>query len=225
VMNLLLTGLLALLLSLGIYPLFNANFGLILTSSKKPVLGPEVKAPASETLPVLSDYVVIAEKNLFHPERTIPVEKKEKKPLPKPDFVLYGTLINSDTNKAFMDDLKAPYSTPGRGKRQRILRQGDSLSGFKLKEVLEDRVVMTRAGESIEVRLDDQKGQRGKASDLASTVPVSAQPPLPAKQQPAGTAVQRQTPSQAQSQTQGQPAQTYRPSPEDMRKSFRSVKR
>ena len=87
VMNLLLAGLLALLLSYGIYPLFSANRGLTMISSKKTALPAEEKAPVSEALPVLTDYVVIAEKNLFHPARIIPVEKKEEKPLPKPDFV------------------------------------------------------------------------------------------------------------------------------------------
>lgn len=219
VMNLLLTGLLALLLSYGLYPLFGANRGLSLTSSKKTASDSEVKAPAAETSPVPQDYISIAEKNLFHPDRIIPVEKKEEKPLPKPDFVLYGTLIDNDTKKAFMDDLKVPYSTQGRGKRQRVLKQGDNLSGFKLKEIFQDRVVMTRAEESIEVKLDSQKGQRGKASELAAAAPVSTSTPSSAAAQPAASAVQRQTP------VQPQPAQTYRPSPEDMRKRFRSIKR
>ncbi len=218
IMNMLLACLLALLLSYGLYPLFSRDIGLTLTASKKAAVVDEEKAPASETLPVLSDYVVIAEKNLFHPERIIPVEKKEEKPLPKPDFVLYGTILDEQVKKVFMDDLKVPYSTPGRGKRQRVLKQGDRLSGFTLKQIMTDRVVMVRGEEVMEVRLDDQKGQRGKAADLASAAPVSAQTPSPAKQ-PAETAIQRQATPQTQ------PAQTFRPSPEDMRKRFRSIKR
>jgi len=35
-----------------------------------------------------SDYLIIAEQNLFHPQRIIPPEKQAEQPLQKPDFVL-----------------------------------------------------------------------------------------------------------------------------------------
>ena len=41
----------------------------------------------------VQDYAVISEKNLFHPDRIIPVEKKGEVIIPRPEFVLYGTLI------------------------------------------------------------------------------------------------------------------------------------
>jgi type II secretory pathway component PulC len=103
----------------------------------------EAPAPAPSTNPL--DYTVIAEQNLFHPERKIPPEKKAEAPLPKPEFVLYGTLVTSDLGVAYLEDKKAPpVTTAGRGKRQTALKKGESLSGFILKEIQADRVTLTR---------------------------------------------------------------------------------
>ncbi len=103
----------------------------------------------------LSDYSIISDENLFHPERKIPIEKKEEKPLPKPEFVLYGTLISENLSLAYLEDLKEPYTSPGRGKRQIPLRAGDTLSGFTLKEIYTDKVVMIRGEEKIVLNLTD----------------------------------------------------------------------
>ena len=96
--------------------------------------GPE-KEQAAELVvnPPMQDYAVISEKNLFHPDRIIPVEKKEVT-IPRPEFVLYGTLIVDDVRIAYLDDKKAPRTTPGRGKRQVGLKVGETLSGYILKK-------------------------------------------------------------------------------------------
>lgn len=99
---------------------------------------------ASEThVPTIAEYTMIAEQNLFHPSRTI-VTAKDVRPETRPEFVLYGTLITDDTSLAYLEDLKAPYSTQGIGKRQRTLCLGNTLSGYTLREVYPDRVVMNR---------------------------------------------------------------------------------
>lgn len=110
------------------------------------------------------DYAMIAEQNLFHPERRIPISK-EAQTTPKPDFVLYGTLISGPLKLAFMDDLRSPQSTPGRGKRQHTVSMGKSLSGYILSEVFTDRVVMIKGDERIEVAVKDpSKPKRTKKS-------------------------------------------------------------
>ncbi|MEW6571245.1 MAG: hypothetical protein AB1390_08760 [Nitrospirota bacterium] len=102
-----------------------------------------------------TDYSAISENNLFHPERKIPVEKKEEQPLPKPEFVLYGTLITDYLSLAYIEDLKMPLTTPGRGKRQTVLRKGDIMSGFTLAEIDTDKVVMVRGEEKMMLYLHD----------------------------------------------------------------------
>jgi hypothetical protein len=125
-------------------------------------------------LPSPADYGIISEENLFHPERKIPPEKKEEAALlPKPDLVLYGTLIAGDMSLAYVEDLKDPRTTAGRGKRQIALKKGDMLSGFVLKEIDPDRIVMVRADEKLTISVHDsqrhnvktaQKGEPARAS-------------------------------------------------------------
>jgi len=120
----------------------------------------EQDALLQQKMPSLSDYMIISEENPFHPERKIPVEKKVEQPLPKPEFVLYGTLIADDLKMAYLEDLKAPRSTSGRGKRQVALKQGDSLSGFTLKEIGAGKVVMARGADTIIVPIIDPSHAR-----------------------------------------------------------------
>lgn len=115
------------------------------------------------------DYAVVAEKNLFHPERKVPVEKKDKQLLARPEIILYGTLIAGDKKIAYLEDKKAPYSTPGRGKRQVTVDEGSMISGFKLSEVHEDRIVLTRGDDKILVRLNDQKVRAQGQSQMGAT--------------------------------------------------------
>jgi hypothetical protein len=127
----------------------------------KPAVIPAGKIAAEMKTPAVSDYLNISENNIFHPERTIPPEKKvgsaELQPLPQPDVILYGTLITDDTRIAYLEDLKSPHDTRGRGRRQLTMRKGDTLSGFTLKEIDADRIVMARGQEQIIVRIHEKK--------------------------------------------------------------------
>lgn len=141
-------------------------------------------------LPSVFEYALIGENNLFHPERKIPVEKKEEPPLPKPDFVLYGTLITNDISLAYLEDLKALRSTPGRGRRQTALRKGETLAGFTLKEIEHEKIVMVRGEETMTVPIDDPSHPKQRVAAALTAAPASLQ--KPAQQTPA--AVSRQQP-------------------------------
>jgi hypothetical protein len=167
-------------------PVKNGTYVLPL-SKKKPAEKIPAEAPKSQNLSPM-DYVAIADDNLFHPERRMPPEKKDEAALPKPEFVLYGTLITSQTSMAYMEDKKAPVTTPGRGKRQTVLKKGESLSGFTLKEVLNDKVVMTRGQETLTVLLHDPQAQKiREAAGGAGSQPQSPKGPVPSP--PAGRPV------------------------------------
>ncbi len=222
-LNLLLAAMLLLMAGYVFLPLIRAGVTVSVTA---PQAKPAAKQAESQQVPAeqlvsAADYIVISDRNLFHPERIIPIEKKEdEKPLPKPDFVLYGTLIDGETKLAFMDDLKAPYTTPGRGKRQRVIAQGGNLSGYVLSEVHEDRVVMVRGEEKIPVILDDKQNKRKVPAETTAQSPAAAE-----KQQPA-PAAQAQRPIGASSGVPAaqQPVQTYRQNqPQRLRRSLRSI--
>jgi hypothetical protein len=164
-----------------VLPLLNvtSKFNYALPSRKKTLVEKKI-TDTEHQIPSPSDYVIISEENLFHPERRIPPEKKEEPPLPKPEFVLYGTVISDTTGFAYLEDLKAPRNSPGRGQRQIALKKGDTLSGFTLAEIDVDKIVMMRGEEKITVHVRD--AQRPKTR--TATAPVEktapgAPPPVP----------------------------------------------
>jgi hypothetical protein len=117
---------------------------------------------------------VIADDNLFHPERLIPAGKFDDQPLEQPEFVLYGTLITDGVRVAYLEDLKSPRSTEGRGRRQEVVKIGDTLSGFTLKEIHQDKVIMERGQDTMVVDLLDSSSKKARGSKSPSDMP---QPP------------------------------------------------
>ncbi len=105
-------------------------------------------------------FILIADQNIFHPDRKISVNKPQEKILPKPELVLYGTLITDNTLLAYVDDINATLTTPGRGKRLRVLRIGDMAGDFKLKEIHTDMIVLERGSEVLTVDLSESKRKR-----------------------------------------------------------------
>jgi hypothetical protein len=132
----------------------------------------KMAAPA-QNLPA-ADYAVISNQNLFHPERKILPEKQPEKALPKPDVFLYGTLIADDASIALIEDKKTPYSTPGRGKRQTILKKGDHLSGYILSEIEANRIVLVKGEEKVVVMLDDREKRRTGETQAVAAMPTTA---------------------------------------------------
>ena len=157
---------------------------------------PAAKNPAEKTdeqsgepeIPSITQYTSIADENLFHPERRIPPEKKDEPPLPKPEFVLYGTMISDDFSLAYLEDMKAPRNTPGRGKRQVALKKGDSMSGFILKEIETDKITMVRGEERLIVAMNDPQKPKAREVVAAPAAAPAAQP----KTTPAATPAQKQ---------------------------------
>jgi hypothetical protein len=163
----------------AVAPLLHVNLGDIVPLQKKSAEEKETKPSAANT-PSPADYVIIAEENPFHPERKIPPEKKEEKPLPKPEFVVYGTVISNDTSLAYLEDLKAPVNSSGRGKRQIALKTGDVLSGFTLKSVEADKIVMVRGEEKmvIPVRNTSRTKSAVNPSPQKAATPAGTKSPL-----------------------------------------------
>jgi len=180
-LNIILIAVTIILVNYIVLPVFNINVKYMLPPRKKITVNKEEKIIDKPYTLFDSSYTIIAEENLFHPERKIPVEKKEEQPLPKPDVVLYGTLITDDISLAYIEDLKAPFSTPGRGKRQTALRKGDIISCFTLKEVEADKIVMVRGDDKMVVLLNDPRKPKTRETSALST---QAAPDKPAQAPP-----------------------------------------
>ncbi len=202
-LNILNVALLSVVVLFGLYvllPALQKEVTFVPPAAKKQ---DEKAAETDEELPAPSplEFALIADQNLFHPERRIPPEKKDAPPpLPKPEIVLHGTLVTEDMSVAYIDDVKAPYTTPGRGKRLRTMKKGESLSGFVLKEVGEDKILLVRGEEHMVVTLNDpSKPKAREAAPAAAPAPAGirpgavGQPPAPpssGQKPPAATAPQ-----------------------------------
>ena len=161
--------------------------------------------------PPMQDYAVIPEKNLFHPDRIIPVEKKEVT-IPRPEFVLYGTLIVDNVRIAYLNDKKTLRTTPGRGKRQVALKVGETLSGYTLKEVLPDGAVLARGDERMVLKIisPENKTERDVAENGMPAMPggTAPQPGMPTPRGPQASpppAMIPQTPADQGLSTQQNP--------------------
>lgn len=174
-LNLLLIATIILFANYALFLMFVTKMKYTLPSVAKSMFS-ETKPLDEPSPPSSSDYIVVSEDNLFHPERKIPPEKKkeEEVALPKPEFILYGTLITPDSSLAYLEDLKAPRNTPGRGKRQITLKKGDMMSGFTLKDVQPDKIVMVRGEERMSISVHNPN--RKPATEVAA----SGQPTPPA---------------------------------------------
>jgi hypothetical protein len=182
ILNLLLAGTMLLLASHIFMPAFDLNLRYTPSVDRRIMRGmaDNPREKLIKYLP-LSEYLLVAEENLFHPQRRIIVEKVEKKeehPLPKPEIVLYGTLITDTLSLAYLEDLKSPHNTPGRGRRQLALKKGDILSGFSLKEIEEDKIVLEKGEEKMTVSIYESHKSRKQTSTVpaVNATSVSASP-------------------------------------------------
>lgn len=159
VLNILLTSAIALVVCFDILYYFDTDIKTAL-----PAINPAIVEPAEEYAafqsPPMSDFVIVSEQNLFHPERKTPLDKAGE--TARPEIVLYGTLILGDTAIAYIEDKRNPYSTPGRGKRQKAIKKGEAISGFVLKEVGKDIIVLERGEDKITVTLQEKKDRKPK---------------------------------------------------------------
>ncbi|MCX5847554.1 MAG: hypothetical protein NTW12_14575 [Deltaproteobacteria bacterium] len=179
VLNGLLTVAVATVAYFTVIPFLNPDIQMSLPAAKETVeRSGEKPALPQNYSPV--DYAVISEQNLFHPERKIPPEKKDEKAIPRPEVILHGTLIMDDMSIAFIENKKAPYSTPGRGERQIALKKGDNLNGYILREVEANRIVLVKGEDKIVVMLNDgekRKAGAAPAPQATSTLPSGGSQP------------------------------------------------
>lgn len=167
----------------AVIPLFRMGAKFTLPQVKpKPVA--EVAAPAEKTpAPSPVDYAMIGENNLFHPERKIPPLKTDEQALPRPDLVLYGTIIADGATIAYIEDRKSPKTTPGRGNRQTAVKKGDILSGFVVREIEADKIVLLRGDETMVVQLSqEKKGRGGGVPGAPGTSPPGSSVTQPGRQ-------------------------------------------
>lgn len=160
-----------------LFPLMKINTGYSLPQVKPKIVEEPEKVQEKTANIQPSDYTVIGELNLFHPERRIPVDKKAEE-IPKPELILYGTMIQDNVQYAFIEDKKNPKTTPGRGNRQTTVKKGDVISGFVISEVRADRITLTKGDEKLTVLLADANKRK---NGTVTQGPMQTPTPTPAR--------------------------------------------
>ena len=159
-LNLLMTVVVAMLAVFTFLPLYRMGASFSLPVPKGDLSGGRQDQGVNEFNP--SDYAVLVQQNLFHPERKLPSpSKKEETALPRPDITLYGTYITSDVKLAFIEEKSLSLTSPGRGQRQAVLKLGEKVLGFELKRVEPDRIVLMKGKETMTVTLEDKRQRSG----------------------------------------------------------------
>ncbi len=122
------------------------------------------------------------EKNLFHPDRK-PVRRVAlMSSVNNPQIVLYGTFITPGLQMAYLEDAGNPQMTSSGERRQQALKKGDMISGFVLKEIYPEKVLLVRNSERIFIQLSQNKAPRENMEKQPKAPPTTPFPQLPKPQ-------------------------------------------
>ncbi len=162
--------------------------------AKKP--GAKVETPpatgAKKEPTAIESYIFVAEKNIFTPERkefpviAPPPVPEVKKPIVRPQVILYGVTIVGDYESASVTN---PGRQPRKGERELMtLKIGDRVGDYKLAKILPDRITMEAEEDTFEVLLYDPKAPKQRAYVKTETKPTTVTSTLPTPAAPAGAA-------------------------------------
>jgi hypothetical protein len=131
----------------------------------------------------VESYVLIAEKNIFAPERKDfriirPLGAElAKKPLVRPKIILYGVTFSGDYQSASIVNQGRPLQ---KGEREMTtLKIGDRIGEYQLAKILPDRIMMETPEDTFEVLLYDPKMPKKRVHIKTETKPTTITSPLP----------------------------------------------
>jgi hypothetical protein len=118
---------------------------------------PAVKQVQKETAPVKSEdmapdashFQIISNMDLFRPARSPYKADAKQQEAPKIPPRLFGTVILGNEKTAILEDPNT--------KMTRTYRINDSIGGYVISDILEDKIVLSWNGEKSEVRLREEK--------------------------------------------------------------------
>jgi hypothetical protein len=123
----------------------------VLEAKKQTKTEKKITAPVKKTILNESFYREIYEKDLFRPSRS-PVAQDAQTPQtisPKEKPVLFGTTIMGDKKFAILEDPQT--------KSSKLYYINDSIAGFKVIDIVENKVILQKGANMIEIKLRDKK--------------------------------------------------------------------
>ena len=136
---------------------------------ENPSTGASTKEPMSA-----QSYNLIAEKNIFSPERKDfplpPAPAESQKPIVRPSVILYGVAIGENRQYAVVVN---PGRALRKGERETLhLTVGEKIGEYKLARILPDRITMEGNGDTFEVLLYDSKNPKRSIESRPKTQPT-----------------------------------------------------
>lgn len=160
-------GIVSVALAAGIVRTFIVRRALPAPAAPRAAAAPSPAAASVSADPGLEGYTVIAARNLFNPGRseTAKVAASAGKP------ILHGVVVNGAKSRAFLEEPPA--------KRVSGYSVGDTISGGRIQQITDDRVVIARPEGLLEVLLQDPSKPRTTPVSAApgQKAPPAAQPP------------------------------------------------
>jgi len=151
------------------------------------------QAGGNETAPNAARFQVISDMDLFRPSRTPYKEDVKQQEVSRTPPRLFGTIIRGNEKTAILEDPNT--------KLTRMYHPNESIAGYVISDIFEEKVVLSLNGEKTEVKLREEK------KGLAPVRTTVAPPPQLQRTQPQPTPQQQQiqtrmpTPQQQQIQT------------------------
>ena len=159
------------------------------TKTESPLIIGSPKKPIS-----IESYTFIAEKNIFSPERKefpIFATPSTMKPMPRPQFILYGVMISDDYQSATIVNPGRPLQ---KGEREMMtLKIGEQVGEYKLVKILSDRIILEALQDTIEVLLYDPKTPKKRGDIKTASKPATITSTI-ASQTPGPVEVPKTTP-------------------------------
>ena len=122
----------------------------------------------------IPSYTTISEKNIFNPERrdfTTQFGPERKKPLVRPQIILYGVAMAGDYQSASVSNPGRPLK---KGEREAMtLKIGDRIGEYKLAKILPDRIALEAMEDTFEVLLYDPNKPKQRIYAKTDTKPAA----------------------------------------------------
>jgi len=167
------------------------SWGLLCLTCSMFAARPSAAQPSRGPLPPLSEFAVIEEKNLFHPDRIPQVPPRSARQpgggtddIANTHFVLHGVILYDNGPSIAL--LQEPRLTE---KKVKSLTQGDKIGSFVLKAIKRDRVVMALGDKEFEVVLFKPKKAASSPKRTGARTPPRPRLNPPSRLTPTGRGV------------------------------------
>jgi hypothetical protein len=161
-------------------------------SSKKSSAKPEASQPVEDPKapPSIAAYILVADKNPFHPERKefpIPMQPQVTPPKPppvRPQVTLYGVTIVGDYKSASISYAGRALQ---KGEREVMTAKiGDRIGQYQMTQILPDRIGLDHPEDKFEVFLYDARTPKKRVAVKTENKPAMVTSTVPGPPTPAG---------------------------------------